>query len=145
MIEVEVVAENGIAVASVRVALELLHDGRHYYGAEVGLTDLTGCTRLERAALERMFAEDRRLFPMDYRVPLEQCDAEAAVRVDGGADFAARRATALASSLISRDAARMWQLAANESVRPARAAVRLDLPNKDGIVHARLTIRPQAI
>ena len=142
MIEADIVAENGRAVTGLLVALDLLHAGQYYYGAQLGLTDHRGCVRLDRAALEQAFAEDRQLFPMDYRVPLEQCDAEATLRVEGGAEFAARRATALASPLLNEAAARVWHEATNEGVRPARVAVRLDHPNTEGIVRARLTVRP---
>ena len=140
-VEVELVPEQGADVAGLLVAIDVHHAGRYYYGTLVGLSDDAGRVRLERGALERDFAADQRLFLMDYRVPLEQCDVEAAVRVDGGQDFTERRASAV-SPLTVPAVALLWRVAANERIAPAHAVIRLDRPDWDGVVRVRLPIRP---
>jgi len=142
-IEAEVHWDDGSAVPDALVALHLRMHDRYYYGTLLGLTAGDGSVRLTRDALEQDFGEDRRLFPMDYRVPLAECDPVAEVRVDGGAEFARRRAAIDNTTLISPAAAALWRAALNERLQPAVAEIRLDAPNVSGTVRAAVIVRPE--
>jgi hypothetical protein len=144
-VEVTLSPDDGATVTGVLVALDLKYAGRYYYGTHLGLSDRSGRVRLERAALERDFAEDQHLFPMDYRVSLAECDAEALVRVEGGEQFAARRTADIGSPLVSPEAAARWREARNEEVQPTAASAWLDRPDPDGVVRVRVALRRAAI
>ena len=104
-IEVQLHAEGDAPIANMLVVLEVNHQGRYYYGTHLGLTDLRGRVHTAWENVAHDFAADRRTFVMDYRVPLDDCDPDAVVRVDGGKEFEVRRTQLLAElvpqSLIS--------------------------------------------
>lgn len=56
------------------IALNTFIAGRYYYGSILGLTDAVGRATTTGGALLNLFHQDQGLFPMDYRVPLEECD-----------------------------------------------------------------------
>jgi hypothetical protein len=107
------------------VALDLLVEGRYYYGCVVGLTDGAGRAVVSRPEVEAQFALDQRTFPMDYRVSLEQCDPVATVRVTGGKEFAEQHAKGGASGLVAPATAARWRRARNAAFRSASAPVQL--------------------
>jgi len=144
-IEAEIVSAHGDPLVGILVALDLRYAGRAYYATHLGLTDSTGRARIDREALTQAFAEDQRLFPMDFRIPLSECDANATLRIEGGPQFRQRRAAAIASSLIAPDAAAAWRAATNDKVHGIEATVRLDNADLDGVVRARLTLQRAAI
>ena len=121
-IEVQLVAPLGASAHDLLVALDLRYDGRYYFGTLVGLTDSAGYVCISREEIERAFKEDQRLFPMYYRVPLSECDAEAIVRVEGGREFMRRR-TELDYPFISAETRAVWQRARNERIGSTSANV----------------------
>jgi hypothetical protein len=116
----------GIAeLSEVLVALDVLHQGRYYFGAVLGLTDTAGRLHIERSDIEQSFTENQRLFPMDYRVSLAQCDAQIAVRVLGGLDFAEAQTAAEENAFMPAEVRDLWRRARNR--RLANTQVQLDL------------------
>jgi hypothetical protein len=114
-----------VRVDSLLIGLVLRHHSRDYYATLLGLTDDQGNLRVARNALEDQFREDQRLFPMDYKVMLDECDAVAIVGLAGGRDFAGRRANALKSPFLTPSARSWWATAQNEGVAADEAAVTL--------------------
>ena len=73
--------------ADILVALRLLVARQVYYADVMGLTDRDGQVVLTREQLEHKFRENQKAFPMDYRIPLVDCDPAFRIVVPGGADF----------------------------------------------------------
>jgi hypothetical protein len=130
-IEVHLVSDNSAAVSAILVALDLLHQGRYYYGTLIGLSDAAGRARLAREQLELDFAESQRIFVMDYKVPLKLCDREAVIRIEGGLDFT-KRLRAADSELVDPSALALWKSAANEKIESTRVPFALDKTDPDG-------------
>jgi hypothetical protein len=112
-------------LSDVLVALDILSLERYYYGTVLGLTDAAGHLRVERSSLERDFVENQRLFPMDYRVSLAQCDHQIAVRVLGGQEFERAQTAAETNALMSDNVRLAWRRARNTAL--ASTSVRIDL------------------
>jgi hypothetical protein len=143
-IEVQLQPDGSAIIESILVSLDLLHQGRYYYGTHVGLTNASGRARVTRAEILDGFANDQRTFVMDYRVPLEECDAEAVIRVEGGQEFASRQAELLEASdhtLVAPEAYSQWKAARNEAILPTRVPVTLDRPDANGMVRAQIRVR----
>jgi len=142
-IEIDLITEppRSDAVSGILIAMDLRYRGRYYYGTIVGCTNAAGHARLSYAALEAAFAADQRLSPMDYRIPLDQCDPDAVILVEGGPEFVKQRAAAVTSPLVDPEICRLWEAASNEKIDPARTIVMLDRPDSDGVIRATLSVR----
>ena len=116
------------------VSVHLFHGGRYYYGDTAGLTDRSGVARLARDQLLAHFNKDRSLFPMDYRVALEECDPEVAVVVRGGLDFAQLRESALSNPLTDPEVRRQYETARNATVHSTEQRVPVGPGPKDTLV-----------
>jgi hypothetical protein len=92
-----------------------------YFDGLVGLTDSGGVASVSASELVAQFAESQRLFPMDYKVSLDECDDEIEVGIDGNRDFAKARVAALKSGLVGTNATHAWSAAQNELVESATA------------------------
>lgn len=148
---VEVTCDDGSAaiVEGLLIFLDCQHEGRYYYGSLVGLTDADGVARITREAIEGVFAEERRDFPMDYRLPLTSCDARIVVRLVGGAEFAAAADVALRSDSLRDEARALWRRARNTRVvgDEREAVLSAYGPAANVILHTKLastaSVRPQ--
>jgi hypothetical protein len=116
--------EPDVRLNGLLVALDLLVGGQYYYGTHVGLTDDEGRASLTAEELQLNFQEDQRQFPMDYKVPLSECDAMVRVRVEGGASFSSRQAAAL-SPLTAPAARQRWAKARNAEFRSTSTTITL--------------------
>ena len=114
-------------IAGALVWLTLRIQGRDYYSTNIGLTDAQGRVAITGSALEDMFRQDQRVFPMDYKVALQNCDNEVAIGVDGGHAFSENQGAALRSALTSPEAKRLWSLARNAQLRSAKTLVVVDV------------------
>ena len=101
---------------------------RYYFGCLVGLTDAEGRAQITSAGVYEHFTLDQRMFPMDYRVPLEDCDSSIRVHLVGGTDFKAQRAQ-LGSGPVTPEAVGLWLRARNDIFSSATAGVDLALGN----------------
>ena len=117
---------SGADLSDLLVSVDICIEGRYYYGAHVGLTDSSGRASVSGAALGARFESDRQTFMMDYKVPLEDCDARVRLHIEGGHQFAARRDTALKAPLVTAKAREEWRKARNPSFRSAEAFIALD-------------------
>lgn len=118
----------------VLVGVNLLREGRYYYGNLVGLTDRDGRVLLEGAELERRYAADQRNFPMDYKVELIECDAIGELVVLSH-DEISQALTSLESFGVSGDFRRMYARAANRILSPAVVRLLLDTENETDPLH----------
>lgn len=119
-----------VRASGVLVALNTLVDGRYYYGNLVGLTDMGGSASIERHELDLRFAADQGMFPMDYKVPLDECDPFIEVSLMSRSELAEARAAVASSSFVSEDIRNAYAAARNELYRPSRARVWADLPKQ---------------
>jgi hypothetical protein len=140
-IEAVLRAEANVSMAGILVFLDLHWHGSYYYGTLLGLTDASGRVRLEREQLLREFTESQRSFPMDYKVPLEECDTRIVVSVEGGSAFVAR-ASSLISPIVSPAVQKLWRVARNSGLASTSASAQLDRPDPDNVVRVHLTVRP---
>jgi hypothetical protein len=99
--------------------------GQDYYRCHLGITDDAGIARLTGDELLRQFAEDQKLFPMDYNWSLEECDDQIVVGIEGGEVFRSHRTAAIGSELTNAAAKRLWNMANNDEVDSAQARVAL--------------------
>ena len=113
------------------VWLNFLALGSDYYRTHIGLTDADGIARVSGEQLRLQFEEDRSLFLMDYRLPLEDCDDEIVLGIEGGAAFAEHRKAALAFSLVSAAAKRNWAAATNQTLSSVTARRKLSSTTPD--------------
>ena len=81
----------GNAVPGVLASLYLYWHGQYYYPFPFGLSDTAGSVRADGAEVHRHFRDQQQLYPMDLKVPLEECDEEAGIKVYGGAEFEEHR------------------------------------------------------
>ncbi|HWZ59309.1 MAG TPA: hypothetical protein VNW46_10055 [Gemmatimonadaceae bacterium] len=115
----------GISLHDILVAFDFQWHGHYYYGAWVGLTDASGMAQTTRESVGQAFAENRALFPMDYKVPLEECDSRVRVLVTGNQDYVDRRRMAESSRLVTREALGVYTRARNALFRSTSATVDL--------------------
>jgi hypothetical protein len=125
-IEVKVLAadEGAIDAPDILVRLDLLWYGHYYYGVHLGLTDRTGMARISARDIEKQFAENRRLFPMDYKVPLDECDEAARISIVGSKSFLKHRAEPF-PEWVTAAVAEEWTRARNGAYRPAQQPIAL--------------------
>jgi hypothetical protein len=56
------------------IGINILSDGRYYFGNLIGLTNDSGVAAIEGVELELRYQEDRSRYPMDYKLELADCD-----------------------------------------------------------------------
>ena len=115
-----------VRLDSLLIGLVLRHHNRDYYATLLGLTNGQGILRVTGGLLEEQYNEDQRLFPMDYKLRLDECNAVAIVSLAGGRDFSERRANALKSPVLAPSARAWWAEAQNDGLAADEAAVTLD-------------------
>jgi hypothetical protein len=108
-----------LAVADVLIGVNLLVDGRYYYGTLVGLTNSRGVARTEGARIEEQFRSDQSDFPMDYKVALENCDSEVEVLVLSQSEIDNAKAQFADATIVSHDVREIYGRAQNWRVEPA--------------------------
>jgi len=67
-------AGRALGEPGVLIAVNILSNGRYYFGNLVGLTNEAGVAAIEGVELELRFLDDRRRYPMDYKLELSECD-----------------------------------------------------------------------
>jgi hypothetical protein len=125
VVEVTAFTSDGEPVEGLLVSVATLRGGGHYYGDVIGLTDSLGEARLTRAQLLRHFEEDHRIFPMDYKVPLADCDPALEIFVRGGAEFRELKHASETNTLADQTVRALYSRARNELFETSRE--RLDL------------------
>ena len=118
--------DSGAPIPNILVVIDFLVNGRYYFGTLAGLTDNAGVITTTAVAITTDFVEDRKTFPMDYKVPLSEADNVLRIHVEGGAAFLQQRDSGLASGLVSAQARRLWTSASNANVAPSSLLVELD-------------------
>jgi len=108
------------------VAFRLLVGGRVYYAGLMGLTDQDGNVRLTQEQLEQQFRENQQAFPMDYRIPLGDCDPTLRIVVCGGAEFEEMRRQAVDTRWVTPKVRAMYERAINAQLNTA--AQQADMP-----------------
>ena len=112
--------------------------GQDYFRPFLGLTDVQGVVRVTENDLTRKFVYNRDFYPMDFKVPLEECDDEVVVGIEGGTAFEEHRQAALAASWVTPEAKAMWRRAGNASLQSVSQLVRLPSSGE------RVTVRLEA-
>jgi hypothetical protein len=141
-IVVQVVAEGEATPGDLLVGLSLRYQGRDYFNTLVGLTGTDGAAELLGATLLADFRDSQRLFPMDYRVPLAECDPTAGIAVLGGDAFLRQRAAGQGIGYIPPAVHAQWARARNATVASTRIDLALDQPDAAGVVRGVLTVTP---
>lgn len=137
-VEVQVLVEDGRSPADILVSLYFYSQGHYYYGHLAGSTDAQGRAATTADEIRRRFEESRRLFMMDLRVPLADCDPRIDVVIDGGVNFAERQAEPL-PSYVPPDVRMLWDRARNAFYAPASVSLH---PPWAKVVRAQFTLRP---
>jgi hypothetical protein len=125
-------------IGRILVAGELFHNGSYYFGGILALTDAAGHVTFSRDSIVGSFESNRSLFPMDFRVPIEECDSTVWFSLRGKEEFAVARRNALAASMTSTAAKEMWSSAGNERIRSVRMPVALSNPKANEVVNLTL-------
>jgi hypothetical protein len=107
------------------VSLELYWRGLYYFGDLVGLTDDSGVVRITRDRILEDFALNQDLFPMDYKVPLDETDPVVGIIVRGGSEFLTLKTAVDTNPLVTPDARSAYARARNASVRTTRTQIDL--------------------
>jgi hypothetical protein len=131
IVHVRTLSNGGSPLADLLVSLQLYWHGSYYYGDLIGLTDEFGNARITRDRILRDFDEDQRLFPMDYKVPIDQIDPVAGILVRGHSDFVAARSALEANPLVASDVRAAYMRARNEAVRTGGVQVNLPRSTAD--------------
>jgi len=122
-IEVAVSDTTGEALANILVELDLRWHGNYYFGTHMGLTAADGIARATSGAIEHSFRENQIVFPMDYKVPLDECDDTVGIGVLGSTEFISASSKAEGSRLVTAQAKVNWARAANADVLSRRIDV----------------------
>lgn len=135
-IEVRLTDLSGRALGApqVLIGLNVLLNGRYYYGNLVGLTDDAGVARLRRDELDLRFASDRADYPMDYKVQLEDCDPLIEVVLISESEFAEASQATSSNPAVSSDIRASYAAARNSSYAPAVVRFWADLPKQQCVV-----------
>lgn len=112
----------------VLIAINVLHEGRYYYGNLVGLTDPRGQAQVTRDELERRFRADQATYPMDYRIALEDGDPIVEVAVLSEQELSAARVAVASSPVASPELRACYHRARNASFTPGMLRFWADLP-----------------
>lgn len=130
VLEATVLNDKGQGLADILVSVGTFWSGHYYYGRVMGLTDRHGIVSLTRHQLEHGFQQAQASFPMDLKVPLEQCDPAIEISLRGGAEFRDARRGVMTNGLAGSDVKRIYDRARNEQFRTT--ARRVDLA--DGLL-----------
>jgi hypothetical protein len=114
-----------LPLPDVVVSMELYWRGLYYYGDLIGITDADGTARIARDRLLQDFAKDQHLFPMDFKVPLEQSDAVIGIVVRGESDFLAVREAINKNPLVTFFARDVYARGRNASLQTTRRKIEL--------------------
>lgn len=117
-----------LAIRDVVIAINLLVQGRYYYGNVLGLTGPSGAVGLDRDELALRFASDQSLFPMDYKVDLEECDPMLEVTIMSSEEVEAALKGMVESKIGSPAIRADYERSRNAAVQPALSRVWGDLP-----------------
>jgi len=120
--------------AGILIGLNVLLDGRYYYGNLVGLTDQRGSTSIARSEIDLRFAADRALYPIDYKVQLEDCDSQVELILLSEAELAEASRAVAANPGISADIREQYAAARNRLFAPALVRFWADLPQQAAVV-----------
>ena len=139
IVEAKVISSDGNPVEDLLVSIAALLRGNHYYGDVMGLTDSRGEVRLTRDRFLGDFEQDRRSFPMDYKIPLDGCDPALDIIVRGGAEFRELKHSTETSTLVDPKVTALYARARNELFVTTRQ--RVDLTGSPpAIVRVRIDI-----
>lgn len=133
---VELEPDADVPVEKLLVGLTLRRGERDYFSTLAGLTDSEGRIAIRWADIESDYRANQRLFPMDYRLELGECDG-LLIDLGGGSDFETQRASALAAPVLSDEARQHWSAARNTGV----ASTRLAVVRGEAVVTVRLRAR----
>jgi hypothetical protein len=140
-IRVTVIAEGApMLLADILVSCQFYRSGQPFYETQIGLTDPDGRVRITADRIQESFDLDQRLFPMDYKGSLPDCDPMVDVIVLGEDEFRQLRDSIARSSLAKPEARAAMAHARNESIVSAAARVTLD-DDKIGDVTVGLPVR----
>ena len=112
------------------IGLDTHVEGRYYWGTIIGLTDTAGSASVTATKLAADFASDQALFPMDYKVPLRDCDPQVTVRISGGRAFTSFQATIRHQPLAEKSAQELWLNAKNSDLKPSHATASCSTPTE---------------
>ena len=132
-----------MGAADVLIAINFLVNGRYYYGNLIGLTDQTGAVQLARDELDLRFAADRALFPMDYKVDLDDCDPIVEICLLSEGEIEAAKTAVQDSEFVTPEIRASYDSAKNACFRPVLTRVWADLPAQRGL-HVLLPAIPTA-
>lgn len=76
-ISVRLLDQSGLPLheRDVLIAINILQRGAYYYGNLVGLTDPSGVATVRGDEIDARYRSDCKVFPMDYRLELIECDS----------------------------------------------------------------------
>ena len=121
-------------LADILVNADFYLEGRYYYGDLLGLTDPAGQLLVPKRHILEGFRESQLGGIMDYKVPLDRCDANATIRIPGGGDFRFNQLLVPGSAHISNWAQDIWARARNVDLAPVSATLLLDAPRAQAAV-----------
>ncbi len=127
--------------SDILIGINLLLNGRYYYGNLFGLTDSDGRVSLAGTELEKRYAADQRAFPMDYKVELIECDPVGELVLLSHDDIS-RALSGLESFPASGEFRLMYSRATNRAFSPAVVRLRLDTENEAEALHVNLPTLP---
>lgn len=122
-----------LAAADILVGINMLVEGRYYYGNLLGLTDGSGAVSIARDEIELRFAADRAMYAMDYKVDADDCDPLIEVFILSAAQIVAAL-EAIAASPVSYDVDEAYRRARNAEFAPSIVKVWADLPKVPTLV-----------
>jgi hypothetical protein len=105
---------SGAPVQNVLVWFRTFISGTPYFEGIVDLTDDAGVAEISSNELRQQFEENQRAFPTDYKVPLEDCDDDIEVGIDGRDEFRAAKANVSDHEFISSRVRDLYSRAQNE-------------------------------
>ncbi len=117
-----------LAAADILIAINVLHEGRYYYGNLVGLTDPSGRAQLTRDELDLRFVADKVSYPMDYKIDLEDADPLIEIALLSDQEIAEAKVAVESSRCVSPDIGLCYHRARNASFTPGMVRFWADLP-----------------
>ncbi|MGE3601145.1 MAG: hypothetical protein AB7N70_36995 [Dehalococcoidia bacterium] len=130
-----------LAAPNVLIAINVLHEGRYYYGNLIGLTDSNGRAELTRDELDLRFVADKVSYPMDYKIELEDADPLIEVTLLSEQEIAEARMAVDSSASVSPEISACYHRARNASFTPGMLRFWADLP---GVNVAEVTLTTSA-
>ena len=132
-VDIAVRDQNARVLADIMVSLQFNVDGRYYFFYSFGLTNGDGGVAANAAEIEQAFEDDQRLFIMDYKVPLKDCDRLGFVVVVGDSEFSRRRET-LRPGWVKPDWVERWRRARNAEFSSETLPVTFDGGSLDVVI-----------